>query len=209
MSIATGSLPAPAGLPAALGRRLWRWSVAQYHALIAGGVLTEDDPVELLEGWLVAKTPKNPAHRVATQFIRKALEACIPIGWYVDSQEPITTADSEPEPDVMVIQGRTEDYLARHPGPDKVVLVVEVSDTTLHSDRTLKKQLYARAGIPAYWIVNLGDRQVEAFDQPSTVGSRSTYGRRVDHAADGLIPLVIAGVEVARIPVQSLLPPLL
>lgn len=209
MSIATRNLPAPAGMPAALGRRLWRWSVEQYHSLIAGGVLTEDDPVELLEGWLVAKMPKNPAHRVATQFVRKALEACIPSGWYVDSQEPITTADSEPEPDVMVIQGRTEDYLTRHPGPEAVALVVEVSDSTLQTDRTLKKQLYARAGIPAYWIVNLGERRVEAFDRPGKVGLRSDYGRRVDHPVEGQIALVIGGVEVAHIPVQSLLPPLL
>jgi len=69
---------------------IWRLSVEQYHAMIQAGILTEDDPVELLEGWLVTKMPKNPAHRVATRLIRQALEARISADWYVDTQEPIS-----------------------------------------------------------------------------------------------------------------------
>src|SRR6266851_3947866 len=84
---------------------IWRFSVDQYHAIIRAGILTEDDPVELLEGWLVTKMPKNPRHRVVTRLIREALENLGAPGWYVDTQEPLTTADSEPEPDVMVVRG--------------------------------------------------------------------------------------------------------
>jgi hypothetical protein len=71
--------------------------------MIRAGILTDDDPVELLEGWLVPKMPKNPPHRITTRLTREALVGILPTGWYVDTQEPITTADSEPEPDVVVV----------------------------------------------------------------------------------------------------------
>lgn len=141
-------------------------SVAQYHAMIRAGILTEDDPVELIHGWLVEKMPKNPHHRAATKLLRTMLEQRVQDGYYVDSQEPITLSDSEPEPDVMVIQGKTRDYLEQHPQAENVVLIVEVSDSTLHRDRHLKKELYARHNIPHYWILNLSDRQLEIFSEP-------------------------------------------
>ncbi len=73
--------------------------------MIDAGILTEDHPIELLEGWLVPRMPKNPSHRLATGLIRETLEGLLPDDWYVDSQEPITTLDSEPEPDVVVVKG--------------------------------------------------------------------------------------------------------
>ncbi len=148
-------------------------SVAQYHAMIRAGILTDDDPVELINGWLVEKMPKNPRHRAATKLLRTLLENSIPEGYYVDSQEPITLSDSEPEPDVMVIQGETRDYLASHPQAENIVLIVEVSDSTLGRDRQIKKELYARHDIQNYWILNLVDNQVEIFSQPES--SQSGY----------------------------------
>ena len=140
---------------------IYRITVAQYHEMIHSGILTDDDPVELLEGWLVTKMSKNRRHSLATRFTREALESIIPQGWYVDSQEPITTMDSEPEPDVVVVRGNPRDYIERHPAPAEVALVVEVSDATLQRDRTLKLRVYASAGIPAYWILNLQENQLE------------------------------------------------
>jgi Uma2 family endonuclease len=147
---------------------IWRLSVAQYHAMAQAGILQEDDRLELLEGWLVAKMTKNPPHRISTKLLRQALEQLIPQGWYVDSQEPITLADSEPEPDVAVIRGNTTDYRDRHPDAASVALVVEVADATLERDRGIKQRIYARAGIPVYWILNLRDRQLEVYTQPAT-----------------------------------------
>ena len=86
---------APAAVPP---EPVWRFSVEQYHEMIRTAILTADDQVELLEGWLIHKMPKNPPHRIATKLIQQALDAVIPSGWYVDSQEPITLEDSEPEP---------------------------------------------------------------------------------------------------------------
>ena len=92
-----------------------RLTVEQYHALIAQGRLHSGEPVELLEGLLVDKMTKNPPHRIATRRVRLALERIVGAGWYVDTQEPIVTADSEPEPDVAVIRGRSEDYRDENP----------------------------------------------------------------------------------------------
>jgi Uma2 family endonuclease len=78
-----------------------------------------------------------------------------------EAQEPITTADSEPDPDVMVVRGARRNYRERHPGPGDVGLVVEVADTTLQRNRGVKLRLYAAAGIPTYWIVNQSERRIE------------------------------------------------
>src|SRR5262249_35647718 len=134
---------------------IYRLSIEQYHAMAELGILTENDPVELLEGWLVLKMTKHRPHSRCTHRTRRALERLLPAGWYVDSQEPITTIDSEPEPDVAVIRGELDDYPDRQPGSTDVALVIEVADTSLRTDRGAKKRVYAHAGIPVYWIANL------------------------------------------------------
>ncbi len=168
MSATTSSISPVAttsvGVPADVA--IWRLRVEQYHAMIQAGILAEDDPVELLEGWLVTKMPKNPRHRVVTQLTREALAQVLPPGWYVDAQEPITTADSEPEPDVVVVQGSRRAYLDRHPGPQDIALVIEVADSSLQHDRSSKKRLYAAAAITEYWIINLIANQVEVYTDP-------------------------------------------
>jgi Uma2 family endonuclease len=169
------------------------------------GILSDDDPVELLEGWLVYKMPKNPPHRVTTKLTRNALEAIIPEDWYVDTQEPITLIDSEPEPDVVIVRGNTRDYLDRHPGAQDIALIVEVSDTTLERDRTSKKRLYARAGIPIYWIINLPEQQIEVYTEPVTLGE-ATYQRRQDYQLSDKVPVSIAGQTLTLLSIWDLLP---
>jgi Uma2 family endonuclease len=185
---------------------VWRLSVAQYHAMIRLGILTADDPVELLEGWLIPKMPKNPLHRATTRLIREALERVIPSGWYVDTQEPITTPDSEPEPDAVIVRGDTRQYLDRHPGPEDVALVVEVADTTLQRDRELKKRLYAHAGIAVYWLVNLSERQLEVYTEPSGPEGESAYASQRIYQLSDRVPLTIEGTEIGRLSLQELLP---
>jgi Uma2 family endonuclease len=185
---------------------IWRLSVDQYHAMIQAGILTEDDPVELLEGWLVTKMSKNPKHRVATRLVRQALERIISPGWYVDSQEPLTTVDSEPEPDVTVVRGETRQYPDRHPGPGDVALVGEVADSSLQRDRSLKKRLYAAARIPVYWIVNLLANQIEVYTEPSGPAEKPDYRQQHNYGLEDTIPVVIDGQEVGRLAVKELLP---
>ncbi len=185
---------------------IWRLSVDRYHSMIKNGILTDEDPVELLEGWLVFKMPKNPPHRAATRIVRMAIENILPSGWYVDSQEPIALFDSEPEPDVVVVRGDTRQYLDRHPGAEDIALVVEVSDTTLQRDRSLKKRIYARAGIPIYWIVNLLDRQIEEYTQPFGEGEDADYATQQNYGLQDSLPLEIEGFEIGILSVNSLLP---
>jgi Uma2 family endonuclease len=184
---------------------IYRLSVDQYHAMARAGILDEDAPVELLEGWLVQKMTKYPAHRVATHRVRRGLERLVAVGWYVDSQEPITLEGSEPEPDVVVVRGQTEDYRDRHPGPREVGLVVEVADASLRTDQGTKKRAYAAAGIPVYWIVNLKERQIEVYTEPHDTGETSDYRLRHNYGAADTIPVVLDGVEIGTMAVQDLL----
>jgi len=196
-------LPLVVAVPA---EPIWRLSVEQYHEMINTGILDDDDPVELLEGWLVPKMPKKPPHRVTKQLTRDALARLLPHGWYVEEQEPLTTEDSEPEPDIAIIRGAPRDYLGRHPGPDEVALVIEVSDTTLRRDRGLKKRIYARAGIQVYWIINLPENQIEVYTEPTGEAEEPDYQRRQDYFPDDELPVIIEGREVGRLAVREVLP---
>ncbi len=185
---------------------VWRLTVEQYHQMIRSGILDSDDAIELLEGWLIQKMPKNPQHRAATKLTRNALEAIAPDGWYVDSQEPITLDDSEPEPDIVVVRGDTRDYLDRHPGARDLSLVVEVADSTLERDRTLKQRLYGRAGIPVYWIVNLVERQLEVYSQPVELPSGPLYQQRQYYSLSDAVEVAIGDRTVGSLRVRDLFP---
>jgi Uma2 family endonuclease len=185
---------------------IWRLSVAQYHQMTRQGILTDDDPVELLEGWLVTKMPKNPPHRLATQLAREALATMLPVGWHINDQEPITTEESEPEPDLSIVRGERRHYVERHPSASDLALVIEVADTTLQRDRTSKQRIYARAAIPVYWIINLAERQVEVYTNPSGTGVRVAYQQRHDYGATDRVPVLLAGGEIGAIGVDDLLP---
>jgi Uma2 family endonuclease len=181
-----------------------RLSVAQYDAMASAGILGPDDRVELLEGWLVEKMTKNPPRRIATRQARIALEAVVPSAWYVETQEPIVTADSEPEPDVAVVRGRTQDYATANPPAEKVGLVIEIADTTVERDRTIKGRVYARARIPVYWLINLAERRVEVYGDPQGEGAMARYTSRVD-VREGDVPVFLDGIEVGRVSVALLL----
>ena len=207
MSAITPAPPPPtAGAAPFQGLPLYRLSVAQYHAMLDAGILKSGDPVELIEGLLVRKMTKNPPHRVSTRRTRRALEAATPPGWGVDSQEPITLATSEPEPDAFVAREDALDASDDHPTAAEVALVVEVADSTLDYDRAVKRPLYAGSGIPVYWIVNLIDGQVEVHSAPAGQGATADYTQRQDCHPGDSVPVVIVGQVVAHIPVADLLP---
>jgi Uma2 family endonuclease len=183
-----------------------RLSVEQYRRMLDEGILGSGDRVELLEGWLVEKMTKKPSDRITTRRVRVALDAIVPADWYVDTQEPIATLDSEPEPDVAVIKGRTEDYSDENPPAERVGLVVEVADVSLLRDRELKARIYARAGIPSYWIVNLLERKIEILRAPSGPSDTPGYAEHSEHTDGETIPIVLDGVEVGRVAVRDFLP---
>ena len=186
--------------------QLWRISVNRYHEMIEAGLLTENDRLELLEGFLIEKMTIKPPHTFVTEILREVFGHIIPDNFFVNNQQPITTSDSEPEPDVIVIQGQRRDFLENHPGPEDVVLLIEVSDATLYQDQTWKKRIYARANIAIYWIVNLSDRQIEVYSQPSGPIDNPTYHQLHTYQETDEIPVILNGQEIAQLPVHELLP---
>ena len=182
-------------------------SVDAYHALVRAGFLNSGDPVELLEGSLVKKMTRGPRHEWARRRLLRLLQAIVPSGYFVDSQGAATLVQSEPEPDVFVLRGTEDDYADRHAGPSEVLLVVEVADSSLRRDRDWKRRIYAGAGIPVYWIVNLVDECVEVSSQPRIVSGQPCYGDTAEYRNGDSIPVVIEGNEVGRIVASELLEP--
>jgi Uma2 family endonuclease len=183
---------------------LWRMSIDKYHDMIRLGILTEDDPVELLEGWLVEKMPRNPIHTFLTERTRELIEKYLPIGFFVNVQQSITTRDSEPEPDIAVIKGKREDYLRHHPFPKDCVLVIEVSDSSLKHDQGTKQRIYAVAGIAVYWIINLPERHLEVYTQPSE--EQGMYKQRQIYALNDTVPLVLEGQMITHLVIRNIFP---
>lgn len=182
-----------------------RLSVEQYQAMRHARILGADDRVELLAGWLIETQPRNPRHRAANRRLHAALESLVLADWHVASRVAITTADSEAEADIAIVQGEVGDFRHRHPGPEDVGLVVEIADATLELDRDLKRAVYARAGIGCYWIVNLLDGQVEVLEQPIW-GPRDGYRRRRVFHRGETVPVVVGGARIGEIPVEQILP---
>jgi hypothetical protein len=182
-----------------------RFSVTEYEVLADLGLLTTNDRVELLEGWIVDKMTQYPPHATSVDLVQDALRPLLPPGWLVREQKPIKTSDSMPEPDVAAVRGPRRRYARRHPEPADIGLLVEVSDTTLDDDRSRKGRIYARARISVYWIVNLQEDKVEVYTEPKG-GKAPAYRRREDYGRDDAVPLLIDGRILAHILVRDLLP---
>ncbi|MCY2992118.1 MAG: Uma2 family endonuclease [Planctomycetota bacterium] len=182
-----------------------RFTVEEYHQMGEAGVLTEEDQVELLEGWIVTKMNRKPIHDSTVATEHDLLRKYLPDGWHVRGQMAVTTGDSEPEPDLAIVRGKTRDYVSAHPRPQDVALVIEVAESSLGRDRA-KRRLYARAGIPQYWIINLTEAVVEVYTQPSHAEGVPAYGEQQNYSGDELVPFVIEEREIARIPARELLP---
>jgi len=184
--------------------RTRRWTRREYGRLIDAGLLHEDDAIELLDGCLVVAEPQHTPHATAIDLAGEALRQAFGQGWRVRIQLPLGLgAVSEPEPDVAVVRGDARDFLADHPAT--AALVVEVADASLRLDRGLKARIYARAGIPDYWIVNLVDRVLEVHRDPVSAGRRGSRYRdiRVMGADERVVPIPR---PLAAIAVADLLP---
>jgi Uma2 family endonuclease len=183
-----------------------RWKRVEYERLVDCGIFEPGDRIELIDGLLLVSEPQSSPHYTAIQLVEQALTRAFGEGWTVRSQAPIALDDaSEPEPDVAVVRGGIRDFATAH--PIDPVLVVEVSLSSLAFDREHKASLYARAGRPEYWIVNLVDRVLEVRREPAPEPS-APYGW--DYAfVDVLGPTERAsalGAPGVQIPVGDLLP---
>ena len=185
---------------------VWRFTVDAYHRLGEIGILDENDRVELLEGWIAPKMGHNPPHDGTIDLVNFALRPVLPSGWMIRIQSSITTDGSEPEPDIAVVRGESRTFLSRHPEPGEVGLIVEVADPSLATDRGTKARLYARARIPAYWIVNVRDRQLEVLTEPSGPADSPQYLRQQTLGPEDAVRLLLGDNDIAHIAVKELLP---
>jgi Uma2 family endonuclease len=174
-----------------------RFSVRQYQQMIAHGILKHEHHVELLENWVVEQMPKSPEHDGTIQRMLRPLLRLLPAGWDLRVQSAITLADSQPEPDFAIVRGTADDYLTRHPEAGDVGLLIEVAGSSLLRDQRDKARIYARAGIEAYWIVNLEERRIEAHTQPSGATVAPGYGEITHYRVGEVVPLTLDGVTLS------------
>jgi Uma2 family endonuclease len=191
----------PAWVPQA--GSLFRLSIEQYEAMVASGVFSKRDRFHLINGLLVSKMAEHPPHAVVCDAIRLALESLLPNGWFVRPDKPLRISDyaSVPEPDAVVARGNCWDYEARHPDPSDVAMVVEVASTSLAEDREMAG-IYGAGGVALYWIVNLVDRQLEVYTNPSPSGYASREVKKPGQEA----AVLIAGTAIGQIAVADILP---
>jgi Uma2 family endonuclease len=188
----------------------WRWlrpfTSAEYHRMLDLGIIDREEKLELLDGYLVLKMSQNPPHRTAVTCLTYRLPARLPAGWLVMVHCPISLGVMEPEPDGVIVRGEITDYLKRTPAVDDFGIVIEVSDSTLDMDRTAKGRLYARAGIPVYWIINVADKQVEVYSDPDTAVNPPAYRTRTDYKPGNAVPIILDGAVAGTIAANELLP---
>lgn len=155
-------------------RRAAKFSVEDYHRF------GEHLRAELLKGVVIEKMPQSPRHAVLTESLHDALRLAVPAGVHIRQEKPLTTSDSEPEPDLAIVRGARADYLGRHPAT--ALLVIEVAISTIDTDR-VKALIYAEAGVAEYWIVLPETKTVEVHWQPAA----GEYAERLTVSAPAVI----------------------
>ena len=151
------------------------WSVEEYFRMSESGLLGPEPRTELIDGVIYQKTSQGNAHILATKLVFYALQAAFSSGCHLAMQSTLRLEDGAPEPDILVLRGDPRDYDGRDPDSrTDVILVVEVSDTTLSFDQRTKTGLYARHGVAEYWIVNVTGRTLEVRRVPRADGYAET-----------------------------------
>ena len=164
----------------------------QYRFMGESGLLGAN--VELINGFILEKMPKSPLHTTTVARLQAALMLALSQDLFIRKEEPLALTLSEPEPDIAVVYGHADAYAARHPGGEETLLVVEVALSSLALDRK-KAEVYAAAGIPCYWLVNLADKTIEVYTAPqqSVYASCVVLGRgdtlTIPFGSDGALPL--------------------
>jgi Uma2 family endonuclease len=143
-----------------------RWTRVEYERLVELGVFRPGERLELLDGALIVSEPQGSRHAATIRRVLAALRHALGETWQIDSQLPIALdADSEPEPDVAVVPRDPAAYRDGH--PSRAALIVEIAERSYRIDREYKASLYARAGIPDYWIIDLARDTIEVHRDPS------------------------------------------
>ena len=171
------------------------FTVGEYYRMAEAAILTEEDRVELIAGQIVAMSPIGSRHAACVDRLNSLLHSQPRLAGIVRVQSPIALdAYSEPEPDVVLLRPRTDFYADAHPTASDVLLAIEVADTSADYDREVKLPLYAQAGLPEVWLIDLQKGHIEVYARPQG----SAYQQRVEVTADAtLTSPTVAGLELA------------
>ncbi|ELR70510.1 hypothetical protein C900_03669 [Fulvivirga imtechensis AK7] len=140
----------------------------EYYRMAEVGILTENDKVELIHGEIIEMSPVGSKHAAVVDRINNVLKSLIKDRAIIRVQSPVLLNDlNQPEPDVTILKPSDNYYSESHPGPDDIFILVEVADSSLPYDRQIKLPLYASAGVPEFWLVNLEKQEIEIHRSPS------------------------------------------
>ncbi|MGK7933626.1 MAG: Uma2 family endonuclease [Microcystaceae cyanobacterium] len=144
---------------------LTKWTLKDYHRMIETGLLDERS-VELIKGEIIEMSPESAFHHFLNLSSANYLRSLLREQVIISEAHPITLPDSEPEPDIAIIRPPLSNYKTRHPYPQDIYWLIEISNSTLQKDLTLKKEVYARAGILEYWVIDLKNTLLKVFQSP-------------------------------------------
>ncbi|MEE3719529.1 Uma2 family endonuclease [Tumidithrix elongata RA019] len=151
-----------------------KFTVEQYHQMAANGILAPSDRLELINGEIIEMSPIGIRHASCVRRAINLLAKKLGDFAIIDAQDPIKLSDSsEPQPDIAVLNPRSDFYATAHPEPQDVFLLIEVADTTIASDREVKVPLYARSSISELWLIDLNNQILEVYYEP--IGDRYRY----------------------------------
>jgi Uma2 family endonuclease len=171
-----------------------RFNADEFHRMAETGILRPDARVELLAGKILDMSPIGPFHGGVTKRLIRFFTSLANGRWIVSAQDPVHLDDhSEPQPDLMLLKPREDDYTSSHPLPDDVLLLIEVADSSLEFDRSEKLPAYGRAAISEVWILNLPAKTIEIYREPHFTGYGSSHTRR---AGDKASPLAFPDVSI-------------
>ncbi len=168
-----------------------KWTVQDYQRMVNAGILDERH-VELIEGDIIEMVPEGAEHAGRSESLAMLLRRKLDGRAWIREARPITLTTSEPEPDIAIVDIAHIPYITRHPIAADVFLAIEVSNTTLQTDLTRKRNLYAQAGIPEYWVLDLQHRCVIVFRQPDQI----TYRQQQTIKTGTIAPLAFADCTV-------------
>lgn len=172
-----------------------KFRVEEFRKMTEIGILPEESGWEIIDGYLIDKMTIGSKHASVVKRLNRVLTNLVGIQAVISIQDPIHIDNyNEPEPDVVLLAPRDDFYAEGHPTPQDILLLIEVSDSTVEYDRVIKKTLYAEAGIVEFWLVNLKDETIEVYTQPKNGGY---YSARILESGESVKATAIENLTLA------------
>jgi Uma2 family endonuclease len=170
---------------------LTKWTIEDYHRMIAAGILNERR-VELIQGEIIDMSPESPWHHFLNLSGAAYLRSLLGQQAIISEAHPITLTDSEPEPDIAVVRPPLTRYQTHHPYPEDIYWLIEIADSTLKKDIGLKRKVYAKVGIPEYWVIDIPHKTLKVWQN----SENDDYQNHRDHQTGIIQPLAFPSLDI-------------